>query len=83
MKNFPVLLAGVGVGAGITMLALPTPPEREQCSVYKVEPKTVTAYVLKPPKCEPITVTVPQACHVATPQPKEETTRKRSKRRRR
>ena len=84
MRYFPVLLAGMGIGAAIVATAMPTPPEKEQCSVFKVRPKAVTAYVLKPPKCEPVTVTVPQACPVAAPAPTpEEPPRKRSRRHRR
>lgn len=82
MRHFPVLLAGMGIGAAIVATAMPSPPEKEQCSVYKVQPKAVTAYVLKPPKCEPILVSAPQVCPTTPPQ-EEETPRRKSRRHRR
>lgn len=82
MKNFPVLLAGVGIGAAIVATAMPSPPEKEQCSVYKVQPKAVTAYVLKPPKCEPILINTPQVCPLPPPQ-EEEIPRKKLRKHRR
>lgn len=78
MKNFMVFAAGLALGGGAMIFALPLPQESEKCGVSKVRTEIETAYVLKSPepqKCLPTVVQVPvnkceeKPAPVAEPEP--------------
>lgn len=88
IKGLPLMALGMAGGALLTGAATPLPKVIDNCSVYKVNPRAVTSYVMKPPvqeapKCEPTIVTVKQDCPVAQESAVTEETPRRKKRHRR
>jgi hypothetical protein len=60
VKLFSALMAGIFIGAFIAVLTAPIVPPKNDCSVYRVDSRAVTSYVLKPPPAEVIYKACPQ-----------------------
>ena len=65
MKLFATFAAGAFIGTAIAMLAAPSVPPRSDCSLYKVDMRTVTSYALKPPPAEIVYKACPQTTEKA------------------
>ena len=66
----PAILFGAGiiVGAGFMLVAMPVPGDNKSCLTMHVSKKVATAYVLRPPPApEPEKIVVREAC--VTPKP--------------
>jgi hypothetical protein len=61
-------IAGSLIGGVITISTMPIPGPHNDCNVYKVAKKSVTAYVLKPPPSPPADpIIVKEKCPQVTP----------------
>ncbi len=72
MKLFATLMAGIFIGASIAVLTAPIVPAKTDCSVYRVDSRAVTSYVLKPPPAEVIYKACPQTTEKVCVSPKPE-----------
>ena len=52
----------VCIGFALAMAAFPAPKTSDNCGVYKVNSRPVTAFVLKPPPAEPAACPVAPKC---------------------
>lgn len=63
IDKFTLPLIGVAIGVLAGFVVAPTPPTSEHCEVYKVAPKVVTSFVLKPPPAPAATpIVVKEKC---------------------
>lgn len=74
-------LAGV-VGFVAALVAAPLPANNVDCGVHKVDQKTVTSFVLKPPPSPVVKEACPPAEHVVCPVVEQKVEEKPVKRRR-
>lgn len=59
-RSWIIYGTGVAVGLVLGFFAAPTPEQTDSCSVFKVDRKPVTSYVLKPPPAEVVYKACPQ-----------------------
>lgn len=77
-----LILAAIA-GFAIAMLTAPMPTSKSDCGIQKVDQKTVTSFVLKPPPSPVIKEACPPVEHVVCPAPEEKPVEEKPRRRHR
>ena len=69
LSPYAMLLTGLLIGTGITIVSMPPIMTSKKCETFRVSNRVATSYALKPPPAPPAEkVVVKEACVTKTPE---------------